>query len=277
MKCGNIKYLLFCLLISCQNQQNKKEFYSDGSLKAEEFYLNGAKHGSSTEYYRNGNIKTISTFFDGRRGDTIKGYYENGNLEFVQFKIDHDRDSIHIYDSTQTFVKSKGVVENNMILGWRSYYDKKGRLLEKLEFLKFDGEEPFINQAIFYDADGVVESTSYYYNVNIRDTIKSGEQVSIDIAYNPLISDKSKVFFIYDIDSLAARADAQKGKFDTLHMNLHKLSTYLKISSPGKRYLRGYFFEEDVNVEENRQDTTLSDISFTRNKMYFSIPVYVEK
>ncbi len=110
----------FCSLISCKNEQkppventtqeikenygtgetsriytrvNGKiegkmtDYYPDGSIKGERFFVNDKQDGKTTVYYESGALKEVQYYSNGLKngGDTI--FYEDGKLQYVsEFK-----------------------------------------------------------------------------------------------------------------------------------------------------------------------------------------------
>ncbi len=91
MKIKILILILMTFFVKCsidEHNGNKieKDFYDDGSIKAE-YTVNkyGKKHGIETTFFKNGNIQGIYQY----KNDTINGlckeYYENGNLRYKYY------------------------------------------------------------------------------------------------------------------------------------------------------------------------------------------------
>jgi hypothetical protein len=95
--------------------------------------------------------KVESNNFSQKESDTISVYYQNGSI------------------------KEKGVIKNDLKIGWWSYYDSQGVLKQKEEY-KIIYKEPFTNQTIYYDSLGKIDySKSWFFKVKLPDTIKLGK------------------------------------------------------------------------------------------------------
>lgn len=74
----------FCLLLSACNNNLKKEYFNDGSLK-KEYYCdeNELKYGIVTEYYNDGRVKWQSYYFNDTLNGAYKEYHPNGRLSKI--------------------------------------------------------------------------------------------------------------------------------------------------------------------------------------------------
>jgi hypothetical protein len=79
-------------VIACNYATLKKEYYSDGTIKSEETFYRGKKHGKKTTYHRNGRVKEIMHYIN----DVLDGEYTS-------------YDSLGYKDSYGYFWKGKAV------------------------------------------------------------------------------------------------------------------------------------------------------------------------
>ena len=61
-----------------------KEYYDNGKLKHEAFYINGKIEGNAKYYYNTGRLQREEYYENGIRKGIWKSYYNSGKIEFVQ-------------------------------------------------------------------------------------------------------------------------------------------------------------------------------------------------
>ena len=58
-----------------------KDYYENGSIKAETPFINDITHGVAKTYYKNGQVETEAKYYQGKLNGFHKTYYDNGVLE----------------------------------------------------------------------------------------------------------------------------------------------------------------------------------------------------
>ena len=263
----------FCL--SCQNNKIEKVYYENGQAKFEVEFSNGLMNGYHKEFHENGKLKTLTYYDSGNISDSIIGYFENGNIEFIQFRT-NEIDSMYTFDKKDKFINSKSKVVNNQINGWRYYFNEKGEIISKIEFIDLLEDEPYINQGIYFDGNKIIDSLSAYYMVNLKDTLKVNKSYPIKFEYKPTISKDSEVYICYGSGINENYSNINNIKLDTLVLENLKLTTTIKLSKIGKHNLRGFFYEKHIEYLHSDKNDSLVNISTKSNKMYLNIEVFVK-
>ncbi|MBU2997468.1 hypothetical protein KO500_13550 [Cellulophaga baltica] len=171
-------FIFILILFSCKEKNKKlqKQFYDNGNLEYEFTIIDDSlKHGIYKSYYKSGELKHIGNYVKGNVQDSLIEFYKNGKI------------------------KGKGIIKNGYKFGWWLHYNQKGVLAGKSEFLLH--ESKFLkNQSIIYNNNGSInDSLSYYFKINIPDTIPLGKSLGKLELYKSLIkSEKLYIWVIID-------------------------------------------------------------------------------
>lgn len=180
--------LLLCC-ISCNKENIKEEYYSNGNLKSRiQVNRNSIADGLYEEYYETGEIKVKSIYKNGLLIDTVFSYHKNGKIE------------------------SKGTQKNSLPFGWWTYYNSDGRLNEKKEILIIDGKS-FLNQLIKYDLKGEIDlKNSSFFELAIEDTLILGRNVG-EIFYHHDTLGYQKRYITIIVDNQYSESQVKKDTF----------------------------------------------------------------
>lgn len=279
LKKMDMRILIYIVIVGlcwgCQNNKIEKLYYESGKPKFEVEFSNGLMNGYHKEFHENGNLKTLTYYDNGNISDSIIGYFDNGNIEFIQFRT-NGIDSIYTFDKKDKFINSKSKVINHQINGWRHYFNEKGEVISKIEFIDLLEDEPYINQGIYFDDNkNIIDSLSAYYMINVRDTLKANKSYPIKFIYKPTLSKASKVYVCYGSGINENYSNINKIRLDTLVLEDFELTTTIKLSSIGKHNFRGFFYEKYVEYSPSEKNDSLVTISTKSNKMYFDFEVFV--
>ncbi|HRI01858.1 MAG TPA: hypothetical protein PK006_12455 [Saprospiraceae bacterium] len=77
-----------------------EEYYADGQLEIERFFIHGNEHGRTVIYYPDGKVKEVQEYDMGKKinGDTI--FYHNGNPKFTSWFVNDKKEGLfRRYDS----------------------------------------------------------------------------------------------------------------------------------------------------------------------------------
>lgn len=206
MKIRFIEIVLLLALISCHSG-SKKEFYENGSLKAEYHVLNKEISGLAKFYFRNGELRELSNWSNGERNGYFAEYYKNGNKKnegsFVDGKLDGKfkmYDSLGNYIGVETYnlgilegpfstyysdgsLKSKGIHLNHIDELIKKEYYADGRL--KSYYYK---RNPDVEYLRYYTNDKSVSSFHYPLKVN-----QNENTVCLELLHSMIPKDSLKV------------------------------------------------------------------------------------
>lgn len=272
--------LLTCLIaiLSCGKNSKKTYYFESGELLSEiEYNSEGQKDGLLKEYYKTGELKTIESYKNGKLIDTTFGYDKTGTLTVKRYSIN----GLEMYERYQDNgrIRSKGQIIDTILTGWWEYYDKGGKIEQKIEYLNAAEDsllknKQHANQVIWYDQyQKVIMDSSNYLTIELKDTIPMGE---LTLGYLDLVPGQSKksdfhMVYFYHEDSSGNQSpiDSTYGK------NNKKVTIWLKPEREGKYYLKGYIIEKGTRVDVNKEDSTMRDIYTTTTKMFFEKPYFV--
>lgn len=155
------------------------QFWPNGLLKSEGYFLNDQKHGFFKFYAQDGNLVKVEKFQNGypleRAPEVVEldekiAYYPNGKIKTIghfldstpqgiwqEFSEDGEVKETYIFEMGR--VTAKGIIdkEGNKQGDWKEYYPDQ-RLLGKGQFK--NGHR--VGKWIFYHENGNVEQTGYY-------------------------------------------------------------------------------------------------------------------
>lgn len=247
MKKFKIILILLVNLFSCQKDNYKEEYYSNGNLKLKvEVDYKGVPNGLYQEFYDTGEIKLKANYINGISSDTVFNYHKNG------------------------IIKEKGVLFNNLREGWWYNYDNKGGLKSQSEYLIIK-DSTYKNQSIyFYDNGEVDYDLSWFFTLKIPDTIVLGRNRGEIKYYSPL---KSEVKYLLAI--VENRYSDIVVKKDTFleEPNFTKIGIYA--DKVGLKKVTGVLIEELIDIKEEGNSDS-SKFTMKRYKKYFEKEVYVK-
>ncbi len=122
-------YLILLYLIGCENCNEKKIYYPDGTLSAvNECFINGKKNGLSKTYFQNGILESESYWNNDIPNGEAKYYYQNGSISAVgNFKDGVKHGSLISYDSATGKIDKKGMYNYGKFNGIEYFFDKNGK------------------------------------------------------------------------------------------------------------------------------------------------------
>lgn len=168
--------ILFCLevLLSACNTNLKREYYPDGSLKKTYYQdKNKKKYGLAVEYYNNGIIKWQSYYVNDTVNGICKKYYSNGQLEVITNLVKNNQDGIIMVYYENGKLKQCGQYRLGKKNGFiRNFYQNGSR--KNIIFSKNDVVQYVIN----YDSLGTITNNqhlielSFLNKLSITDSLK---------------------------------------------------------------------------------------------------------
>jgi hypothetical protein len=186
-----IIYIVLLTLVACQFSE--KEFYPTGELK-QEYYLNedGLKDGKSLEYYQDGTIKSEFYFVNGKAEGIGKSYFPSGNIEAIaSFKGNLMNGVCTHYTKNGNVIS---IVEYYMDLknGEAIFYYDNGSL--KMKATSRNDTTVYYKS---YSKDSVL--IDFYRKVNFKpekDTVIQGEEFRVEFEVLGNLDDIEKVGFL---------------------------------------------------------------------------------
>lgn len=189
------KLIIFCLLIfigfSCKETSSQKEFYyKTGELKQKIVYTD-AKDTTTfhdTIYYKNGNLWLIRKVINGQfEGKTFK-FKQNGNLETI---MTYDNNKLHglIADfNNQGKIFGKCLFINGKPINTIKFaHTKNKKRFRKTIFrIHTENDTTFerMGHLIYTKSNNIIDSSSFYYNIEAEDTINYGEQYHFKLTFH---------------------------------------------------------------------------------------------
>lgn len=238
--------LIFILILFSCNQENyKKEFYSDKTLKFKvQVDDNDNFNGVYEEYYKSGELKMRTKYLNGIVIDTVFGFHKNGKL------------------------KEKGILKNNLKINWWNYYDSLGSLKIRNEY-KIVNDSIYKNQTIHYDKDSnIIDSLSSFYNIKLRDTLVLGKNVG-ELYYSSNFNTNDRYLYIIvenHYSDLIKKRDTFIEEPDSTRFGVfaHK---------KGLKHIKATIIEQLIFEKEINEDS--SELKIEEHKKYYEKDVYV--
>jgi hypothetical protein len=174
--------------ISCNSKEEpliKKEYYDNGTLRAEYFFLDDTiADGKYRTYYRSGNIESEGSYKNYKKDGVQTVYYENGNVSSVGNFVEGIRT-----DSAKWFYQNGKLMmhvrfHNDTIYGEGYEYYKNGTL-DRYIFRDFGGQILF---EIKYDSGGrlVTRQGDALVNFDLnRERFEVGDTLKLSILVAP--------------------------------------------------------------------------------------------
>jgi antitoxin component YwqK of YwqJK toxin-antitoxin module len=255
-----------------KNHGTLQKFYKSGELEGTGNYTHGKKDGLFVEYYESGKILSTQSFKDGVWIDTLVFFYEKGNIKKKTFMKGDFRSVVSYHQNGH--ILSNGDKIDTLKTGWWNFYTNRGKLHKKAEFKIKDGRSQ-INQFLYFDKnDQVIPEKSNFYKLIAKDSLKIGEESTFELRVQPHLSKENDFYMVY----FSIR--------DSLMNTIVTDSTYGKNNKPavikykptisGNQQLNGFILEKGIKTRMNEKDTTMVDIFFEQNRMYFEKRVFVE-
>jgi|SRR5690554_1990689 len=240
--------VFFILLIACNKENIKEEYYSGGALKTRIYVdKNGIPNGSYNEFYSSGELKVKANYLNGVIKDTVFSYYKSGKI------------------------KERGLMSTNKLkTGWWFYYDSLGYLKNKNEYIIIDNSL-YKNQTIYYDKNGrVKESESSFFTINLSDTIHIGKNAG-ELHYNSNFSGFYEKLLYVIIENEYENNEIKKDTFINTD-NYTRFGIYAH--KTGIKKVKGTILERGLFLTKTSKDSSM--LEFKDHYKYFEKEVYVK-
>lgn len=109
--------------------------YYDKTLRLEENYKNGKRHGASIKYYPNGRPAEILMYSNDLKNGSWKQFFQNGTLKLDAVYKNDKRDGdykLYRFDGTPEI---QGRFSNNLMVGPWIYFDEKGKEILHVNYI----------------------------------------------------------------------------------------------------------------------------------------------
>lgn len=128
--------LIIFVLFSCKTMNDKKnnisffkEYYNDGSLKSECYFISDSiKSGKKKIYYPNGEIMFEITYENNIKQGSQKEYYENGVLKSIGWNNKGLPDSLFVAYYENGIIKSRTRYRKGKLFAEAVYYYSNGNI-----------------------------------------------------------------------------------------------------------------------------------------------------
>lgn len=241
-----------------------------------EYNDKGQKDGQLREYYKTGELKTIEYYKNDELIDTTKGFNKKGKLTVKRYQENGKSIFERYHENGKPL--SRGEMIDTIAVGWWDYYDQKGKLYRKVEYIDASGDSivknvQHPNQIISYDQGKITRDSSNYFKIDLKDTVPMKKLTIGYLDLVPQISKESDFHWVYfwyeDKSGNASKIDTTYGKSDK------KAKFWLFPESKGEIKLKGIIVEEGTENRINDKDTTLVDIVKRTKRLFFEKDVYV--
>lgn len=190
------------MLVSCKESQ--KEYYSDGSLKAEFFIENNVKNGQATTYYKNGSVESKLNYKNGLKHGEESFYYESGKIKsIVTWNNGQQSGLMQLYHQNGT-TEYDAEFKNNQRVDTSFYYNSEGQLEE----MKIYGRNGKVAYVLKYDENQVPTINSIIPILEYdSDTIQLGESVNFIVDFTFELEGKTGIELGYVSDEKELNRD----------------------------------------------------------------------
>lgn len=266
-------WLVFMLLCSCSNSQNREiEYYDDGSLKSEYFLKNELKEGDFVEYFKNGKVKYRINYEAGKKSGKAIYYYETGEIYGVTyFKNDVNHGETRNYYKNGK-MKDFGIFYDGVIRGDMTEYREDGTLRKKLHIVNYQKKQKTSGILTYDNGEKVIDDYRFPHRTPKADTIKLGEKYIVEVYLNnPELDSSYAVYGDYRDDfTLTSLAS-----IDTIAMKNHKVTLAFKPLKSGLNYARGYIVNTGM-IKRKLDDGTIEEVEGQTPPIYFEQRYYVK-
>ncbi len=109
--------------------------YYDKTLRLEEKYQNGKRHGASIKYYPNGRPAEILMYSNDAKNGTWKQFFQNGTLKLEATYINNKREGDYKLFRPDGTPEMQGRFSNNLMVGEWIYFDEKGKEMLRIKYI----------------------------------------------------------------------------------------------------------------------------------------------
>ncbi len=256
-----ISTLVLIVIISCKKSNSVKSYYTSGNLLSEiEYDIDGSRNGLAKEYFENGNIMKIGNYEKGKLVDTTNVFYENGSKKSIIVFIGDTVYSRGFYENGILKGRGKLNKKSKIKLGWWEYFDKLGKLNNKIEYIKKNGKS-YTNQFIVYDdKQEIIKDQSFYYSINSPKTASIKSSSIVEINYSSPYQENSQIYLVIEKNN---------NDFvfkDSIKMLYNPTQVNLRFDKLGIKRVKGYFLEKYEGELEAKDGDS---IALSERRMYF--------
>jgi hypothetical protein len=189
------KLIIFCLLIfigfSCKETSIQKEFYyKTGELKQKIVYPDKKDTTTfhDTSYYKNGNPMKIKQVKNGQLEGKVLDFFKNGVLEYVRTYKNGKVHGLAVDFNQKKEVIVKCFVINGKPINTIEYAHTKNKeyIRETVFQLHIKNDTTFkrIGHLVYTDSNNIIDSSSFYYNIEAKDTINYGDSYRFSLTFH---------------------------------------------------------------------------------------------
>ncbi len=176
--------IFFSLLAFCSScRKAEKEYYENGSVKAEYFLNDGYLDGVKIEYFKNGKIRSEVEYKNGSKNGFKKMFFENGELKSISSYSNGKQSGELVIYYLSGEIEYRAFFENGQRVDTSFFYSEEGNLIE----LKVYGDGGEIAYLKKYDKQGELLLDSIVPIIDISsDSVQLGSiiKVEVDLTFN---------------------------------------------------------------------------------------------
>lgn len=260
--------LLLILVASCFKEKIEVEYYENGSLKLENYYLKNEKQ-KTIVFNQEGLKQRVIYYGKSTVIDTIFVYSSAGKIVsfFTQNSASHS-----FYEKVNS--KGKVVERGNLFkgsrVGWWCYYNELGVKIEERYFVLKTGKNEY-SQHIKYDPHGKVkEEESNYVKFIIPDTLYMGRSTGT-LVFKKILEKNTDTNICLGYNLKPDYSNIAESKVDTFYSSNNDGFFGVDFEVLGQQTIRGFVYEIDM---KKTSDTTLSirEAEKCFEKTFFIIP-----
>ncbi|MBW3519876.1 hypothetical protein [Flavobacterium sp. NKUCC04_CG] len=256
------------LVVSCNKKRLEIEYFENGTVKIENYYLNDEKQ-KTIVFNKDGLVQRVMYFNDEKIVDTIFGYSSDKRIRsyLTQNSISH---SLYEKVDEKGNIIEKGNLFNGSRVGWWCYYNELGIKTEERYFVLKTGENEY-SQHIRYSPDGKVnELESNYVKFLVSDTLYLGKSTGT-LIFKKILKYGTDTNICIGYNLKPDYSNITDSKVDTFYSANNDGFFGVDFKVLGKQTIRGFVYEIDM---KKTNDTTLSIQEAERcfEKTFFIIP-----
>jgi hypothetical protein len=269
-----IKTILFfgciCLLcLQCDDSLEKKRYYKSGKLHSVMHYNEQGKlDGQWKDFYESGELMGTTSYKNGQP-ITTEAFYESGKIKRKINWTSMNDLFVADYNPDGTLV-SKGRIYKANKTGWWEWYNNKGELLLKQEYLLINDNE-YLNQSIAFSKNKIAKEKSDYFVIDFPKVLHVGKN-KIDIDYIPLYGSKSTLNVCIGYGLKPDFSNISQIRIDTFTTGSHRTYFGVECKKPGKDTIRGFTYEYLLKMDKDHIALTTY-----QNKKYFEKVIEVNE
>lgn len=259
---------LVITVISCNNFEKKE--YKDGML-FKSYILNDENEfdGFYNEFYKNGNLKVSHNFIKGVLVDS--SVYYNYDKTISDIRYYYKKDTVFCKTFKKNILESSGEAFKNRKIGYWNYYNVKGIIFKKQEFINLCGKH-YMNQSWEYnDSNQIIKDKGNHYQIILKERkYFVGDTINIKVIYTPALGHESRNIIYVSPTISSYFCNIKEVKLDNWYSDSREFNSKVVFTTRGKKNLRGYIQEYLFQKDKPKS------MEYLYREVYFDIPILIK-